>query len=190
MTAGRLTDLERPAHPRTRSDHPRCPLHLRRLLLDPTAVRVCIHAYTPEPSGVPGLRMPVQPPGVRTDALTHSVRAHMHVYASIRAHNCPQLCHLMFLSHTWPLGLLWLAGGRRATLAKQLVGRDDAHTGHAALDQDDAVVSDVLVVVVGPHTEVERIDFLGRSAEGQRIVAARVEQPIAKLMGYCGQCVG
>ena len=75
MTAGRLTDLERPAHPRTRSDHPRCPLHLRRLLLDPTAVRVCIHAYTPEPSGVPGLRMPVQPPGVRTDALTHSVRA-------------------------------------------------------------------------------------------------------------------
>ena len=51
-------------------------------------------AYTPGPSGVPGLRMPVQPPGVRTDALTHSIRAQMHVYASIRA---------LLLKHSSPI---------------------------------------------------------------------------------------
>ena len=39
---------------------------------------MCVH--TPGPSGVPGSRMPVQPPGVRTDALTRSAHAHMHVY--------------------------------------------------------------------------------------------------------------
>ena len=41
---------------------------------------------TPGPSGVPGSRTPVQPPGVRTGAFTRPVHAHMHMHR--RASTC------------------------------------------------------------------------------------------------------
>ena len=41
---------------------------------------------TPGPSGVPGSRTPVQPPGVRTGAFTRPVHAHMHMYMCMCMH--------------------------------------------------------------------------------------------------------
>ena len=37
---------------------------------------------TPGPSGVPGSRLPVQPPGVRTGAFTRPAHAHMYMHMS------------------------------------------------------------------------------------------------------------